>query len=98
MYRKNSCAGKSSGTPPYARIASILDFGAKSGIRLRADTPKYRPDQARAWAVFPELVVLRPAARLSEGSDATALKTPRNLNDPIGCKHSGLRRMSRRLS
>jgi hypothetical protein len=58
-----------------------------------ADVAKYLADHASACAVLPALTVLTPLAFSSALSAATALKTPRSLNELTACRISGFSRI-----
>ena len=47
---------------------------------------------ATPWAWLPEENATTPPLRLSCGIEASLLKAPRNLNDPVRCSISGFRK------
>src|ERR1043165_4678869 len=49
------------------------------------------PAAATPWAWLPEENATTPPPRLSCGIEASLLKAPRNLNDPVRCSISGFR-------
>ncbi|SST07683.1 Uncharacterised protein [Klebsiella pneumoniae] len=59
-----------------------------------AGIPSKRAERAMAWAWLPEENATTPAARCSAENRDSALKAPRNLNAPMRCRFSHLKKTS----
>src|SRR5205814_1292911 len=80
---------------PRRAIESSFVSGAWSGTTTVQGTPSSRAIQATPWPMFPAVAVTTPACSLSSGIWSTALLAPRSLNEPIGCRFSSFRWISR---
>ena len=79
---------------PQAAVRSTFTGAAFSGITIVAGTPWSEAAAATPCAWLPLESATTPRAIRSAGVEASALKAPRNLNDPVRCRLSGLTKTS----
>src|SRR3984893_480323 len=77
---------------PYALVRSRLERGASAGITMVARMFRISAAPATPWAWLPEENATTPPPRAACGIDDSLLNAPRNLNDPVRCSISGLRK------
>src|SRR6187431_286962 len=67
-------------------------MGESAGITMVACMLRICAAAATPWAWLPDENATTPPLRLSCGIEASLLKAPRNLNDPVRCSISGFRK------
>jgi hypothetical protein len=73
-------------------VRSRFDSGASFGITMVACMLRICAAAATPWAWLPDENATTPPPRADCGIDASLLKAPRNLNDPVRCSISGFKK------